>query len=215
MQRFTRLLLQNELGTPLFDRVVGAGPNEFFAPTNEFYGRLTPVLLDLLDKPDSLWLPAEQRERLLTQALAETSQELRRLLGQNPRQWHWGQLHGVRFNHALGAVRPLNRLFSQGPFPVGGDTDTVNQTAMRVDRPYETNAQAVSYRQVVQPGQWGASVASYAPGQSGQVGSPHYGDMIHGWLTGEYWAMNWTAGEVAAAVRHELILVQVERQSAT
>lgn len=207
MQRFTRLLLQNELGTPLFDRVVGAGPNEFIAPTNEFYGRLTPVLLDLLDKPDSLWLPAGQRERLLTQALAETTQELRRLLGPNPRHWRWGQLHGVRFNHALGAVRPLNRLFNQGPFPVGGDTDTVNQTAMRVDRPYETNAQAVSYRQVVQPGQWGASVANYAPGQSGQVGSPHYGDMIQGWLTGGYWAMNWTMAEVAAATRHELILV--------
>ncbi|MBP7998426.1 MAG: penicillin acylase family protein [Chloroflexi bacterium] len=207
MQRFTRLLLHNELGEALFNRLVGAGPNEFFAPTNEFYGRLTPVLLDLLDKPDSLWLSVIQQDRLLIQALAETTQTLRHLLGQDTRQWRWGQLHGVRFNHALGAVRPLNRLFSQGPFPVGGDTDTVNQTAMRVDRPYETNAQAVSYRQIVQPGNWGQSVAMYAPGQSGSWSSEHYGDMIDAWLHGAYFVMNWHIAEVAAATCEELTLL--------
>ncbi|MBK9051904.1 MAG: penicillin acylase family protein [Chloroflexi bacterium] len=207
MQRFTRLLLQNELGSPLFDRLVGAGPNEFFAPTNEFYGRLTPVLLDLLENPHSLWLSAEQRPRLLVQALAETMHECGRLLGPDTRRWQWGRLHGLRFNHALGAVRPLNRLFNQGPFPTGGDTDTVNQTAMRFDRPYETNAQAVSYRQIVQPGDWDQSVAMYAPGQSGAWGNKQYSDMIKPWLNGSYFVMDWTVANVAAAARQTLHLI--------
>jgi penicillin amidase len=208
MQRFTRLLLHNELGEPLFNRLFGVGPNEFFAPSNEFYGRLTPVLLDMLDNPDSLWLPVAQRGRVLTQALAETIHELRGLLGKNHTQWRWGQLHGIRFNHAFGAVRPLNRLFSHGPFPTGGDTDTVNQTAMYHHRPYEANGQAVSYRQIVQPGNWGASKAMYAPGQSGVWRTPHNGDMIESWLHGNYFAMNWTVAEVAAANRHTLHLIQ-------
>lgn len=207
MQRFTRLLLQHELGQPLFDRLMGAGPNEFFAPGNEFQGRLTPVLLEMLTQPDNPWLPAAQRPRLLIQALVETTHECRRLLGPDSRQWRWGQLHGIRFNHALGRVRPLNHLFNQGPFPIGGDTDTVNQTAMRFDQPYESNSQAVSYRQIVQPGQWGNSVAMYVPGQSAVLRNPHYGDMIEAWLNGDYFAMNWTAAESAAAVSQEIVLV--------
>lgn len=208
IQRFTRLLLYNELGEPLFNRLFGVGPNEFFAPSNEFYGRLTPVLLDMLDKPDSLWLPVTHRGRILIQALVETIHELRRLLGNKPKQWRWGRLHGIRFNHAFGAVRPLNRFFSHGPFPTGGDTDTVNQTAMYHHKPYEANGQAVSYRQIVQPGNWGASQAMYAPGQSGVWRSPHNGDMIPAWLNGTYFIMNWTVAEVAAANRHTLHLIR-------
>jgi acyl-homoserine lactone acylase PvdQ len=36
----------------------------------------------------------------------------------------------------------------------------------------------------------------YAPGQSGQLGSPHYDDLIDAWRTGQTIPMLWTRAQV-------------------
>jgi penicillin amidase len=40
------------------------------------------------------------------------------------------------------------------------------------------------------------SVIAHPPGQSGQLGSPHYDDLIEPWLKGEYHPMLWTREQV-------------------
>jgi penicillin amidase len=45
-------------------------------------------------------------------------------------------------------------------------------------------------------GDFSASQIIVPPGQSGQVSSPHYDDMIEPWLKGEYHPMLWTRQQV-------------------
>ena len=46
----------------------------------------------------------------------------------------------------------------------------------------------------------------YAPGQSGQLGSKHYDDLIQPFLKGEYFPMFWTKGQIENNSEGKLIL---------
>ena len=90
-------------------------------------------------------------------------------------------MHKMTYVHALGLVKPLNLVFNRGPFPVGGDIDTVNMGATAPNRPGVVIA-VPSYRQIVSLADMNASLSGHAPGQSGHVASKHYDDFIKPWL---------------------------------
>lgn len=50
------------------------------------------------------------------------------------------------------------------------------------------------------------SESMFAPGQSGQIGSKHYDDLIEMWKNGEYITMNWTRGQIESKLEGKLIL---------
>jgi penicillin amidase len=102
------------------------------------------------------------------------------------------------FPHAMALQKPLDRVFNRGPYPIGGDTDTVCQVAMLPDDPYDNKAWSPSYRQIVDLGDLSRSQWIYAPGQSGQVGHKHYDDLIEPWRSGETIPMLWTREQVGA-----------------
>jgi penicillin G amidase len=207
LNRLAWAILEPALGSKLTLQYLGRGPHPIIMPISEFYGHWTVVLLRMLDNEQSTWLPAGvPRETILYRCLAETTAELRRMLGDDPQQWQWGRLHLARFNHTMGVQPPFDLIFNQGPVPIGGDTDTVNQTAIDPEYPYENNTVSVSYRQIVTPADWDQSKAMFAPGQSGHLGCPHYGDLIEPWLNGGYFNMTWTAEAVEASSRHQLRL---------
>ena len=205
--RLAHVILGNGLGPELAQKYLGTGEHPILLPTNEFFGHWPVTLMRLLQNPASGWLPGRVgRDAILTRCLAETTAELRQRLGANPRHWQWGHLHRVPFAHTLGSQPPLDLIFNQGPFPIGGDTDTVLQTAIRPEAPYDNNNFSPSYRQIIDLGHLGGSVAMHAPGQSGHVGSPQYGDLIEPWLTGNYYPITWEPEAVADAARHTLTL---------
>jgi penicillin amidase len=210
LARLTDVVLGTKLGPKLKRSLLGSGPNEILYPITEFYGYWHETLLRMLDNPESAWIPGSKvaREATLIRCLAETTAELRRLLGNNPANWQWGRLHQITFSHVLGVQSPLDMIFNQGPFPIGGDTNTVTQTAIATgDRADMETAVTVAYRQVIDMGNFSNATAMYAPGQSGHVGSPHYGNFVERWLKGEYFRMDWTEEERTAVVRHRLMLV--------
>jgi penicillin amidase len=45
------------------------------------------------------------------------------------------------------------------------------------------------------------------PGQSGQPGSPYYGNLLDGWANGEYFPLRYTRKAVDAAAAHRLRLI--------
>jgi penicillin G amidase len=207
LNRLTQLILEPNLGQELMQKFLGCGPHPLLVPLTEFYGHWTVTLLRWLRSAGSPWIAGTVgRKALLERALAETTAELRRLLGHDPNQWQWGKLHQVRFAHSLGVQPPLDLVFNQGPFPIGGDTDTVAQTAVLPNQPYENNVYSLSYWQIVQLASPDRSEAMLAPGQSGQLGSPHYGDLIEPWLAAEPFAPAWGEAAIAAASEHELHL---------
>ena len=208
LAHLAQAILEPRLGSKCLYEALGLGPHPYLIPLNEFQGYWTTTLLRLLADPDSSWLPPAEAERcqLVERCLAETTAELRRRLDDDPDQWQWGRLHQVCFEHALGAQPPLDLIFNQGPFPIGGDGDTVAQTSIRPDRPYHNNAITISSRHLVDLGDLSHSRAMLAPGQSGQLGSAYYGNLIQPWLEGTCFPMTGTKEAEAAAWRHELSL---------
>jgi penicillin amidase len=202
----TRAVLQLKLGPSLAEDYLGAGPHPDLYPFGETYSQWITVLIRQLDTPNSLWLPTgAERDRLLESCLAKTMQEFRRLLGNDPEEWSWGKKHQLTFGHVLSAQPPLDRVFSVGPFVVGGDSDTVNQISISPED--SANNIAASYRQVFAVGDWDTALAMHAPGQSGHLASPHYADLSQPWLEGEYYELGWSQPSQERAAEHTLRLL--------
>jgi penicillin amidase len=196
-RRLVRNLWEPALGQELLHQLLGQGVHPLLYGSNEFHGHATVTALRMLDDPGSVWVQeAGGREALLLRSLGEAIDWLGEALGPEMDGWRWGRLHGAIFAHAMGVQPPLDRVFNRGPYPIGGDTDTVCQTAYLPQDPFHLKGAGPSYRQIVQLGDLSRSVMAYAPGQSGQLGSPHYDDLIEPWLKGEYQPMLWTREQV-------------------
>ena len=200
-------LLESGLPSELLEKYLGKGFHPLHAQANEFYGHDTAVLLRMLQDPGSWWLTqAGGREALLTKSIQQAVEWLKQTLGSNPERWEWGKIHRLTFGHALGMRQPLDRVFSRGPYPVGGDTDTPNQMAMLPHEPYEAKAWGPSYRQIIDLGDLSRSMAIIPPGQSGHLGNQHYDDLVEPWLKGEYHPMLWTREQVIEHAEGRLLL---------
>jgi penicillin amidase len=207
--RFTlvRNLLTPGLGDDLADRLMGKGIHPLLMHSNEFYGSDTITLLRLLKDPDSWWVQqAGGRDALIAKSLKEAVAWLRNELGSDTNKWRWGVLHQVNFLHPMSLQKPFDQVFDRGPFPIGGDTDTPLQTAMHAHDPYDNKAWSPSFRQIVDMGDLARSVAIHPPGQSGQLASQNYDDLVQPWLDGEYHPMLWTRDQVEAEAKGRLLL---------
>jgi len=202
-----RNLLIPGLGEDLAIRLMGKGFHPLLNQSNEFYGHDTSVMLRLIDNPDSWWVKqAGGRDIVLSRSLKETVGWLHGNLGADESEWGWGKIHRVNFVHSLSLQKPFDQVFDRGPFPIGGDTDTPCQTAMNPDAPYDNKGWSPSFRQIVDMGDLSSAVTIVPPGQSGQLTSPHYDDMIQPWIDGEYHPMLWTREQVEEEEVARLVL---------
>jgi penicillin amidase len=205
--RLVRNLLEPGLGQDLTSCLMGQGFHPVLLPSHEFYGHDTVSLLRILDDPQSWWVAqAGGREAVLTRSLKQAIHWLRDRLGPDTNNWAWGKIHRAFLAHALGRQAPFDQVFNLGPWPIGGDTDTPCQTAFFPGDPYDNRAWAPSFRQIVDMADLSRSLAVLPPGQSGQLGSPHYDDLADLWIRGEYQPMLWTRQQVERAAEGKLIL---------
>jgi len=204
LAKLSRAILEPLIGPALWEQLLGRGPDPLLVPVTEFYGHWSTTLLRLLAEPESSWLL--DRQQLLNDCLVDTAVYLREKLGPEPGQWQWGRLHQLRFRHSLSVQPPLDRILDRGPWPIGGDSDTLGQTAVLPQAPYENNAFSVSYWQLIDMGDLDGAEMMLAPGQSGHLGSPHYDDLIAAWLHGESIPMLWRKEAVLTAAQHVLAL---------
>jgi penicillin amidase len=103
----------------------------------------------------------------------------------------------MTYNHVLGTIKPLDKIFNRGPFPLGGDVDTVNMGATLPHRP-ETVITIPSFRQIVNLADMKASLSGHSPGQSGHPASKHYADFIKPWLRVKHHPMLFERGSIEA-----------------
>ena len=202
-----RNLLEPGLGSDLATRLMGKGFHPLLNHSNEFFGHDTIVLLRNLDQPDSWWVKqAGGREVILSKSLVQAIDWLRSTFGEDESQWQWGKFHQVNFEHALSLQKPFDQVFDRGPYPIGGDTDTPLQTALKADSPYDNKAWSPTFRQIVDMGDLSNSVTVAPPGQSGHLSSPHYDDMVQPWLEGISHPMLWTRSQVENQAVSKLVL---------
>jgi len=178
----------------LLNNYLGIG-STLLSPTNGYSGRSKPLIIRLLKERNNDWftnsvIPNGPRtwEAALASAFEAALEELRSKLGNNPTTWHYGKIHKMTYGHVLGMVKPLNKIFNRGPYPVGGDIDTVNMGSVSPAQP-EVVVTVPSFRQIVNLADLPASLSIHAPGQSGQPSSKHYDDFIKPWRKVEHHPM--------------------------
>ncbi|NKQ34116.1 MAG: penicillin acylase family protein [Chloroflexi bacterium] len=183
---------------------------ELGAETTEAYLSLAAYpymfLQNLLDDPDSVWWQGD-RAGILTAALEDAVDELSAATREeNPEKWTWGSLHAMTFAHPLGSVGPLAPIFNRGPFPTGGNWNTVNSGAYYADSRYAMGA-GPAYRIISDPADWDNSRSIIPTGQSGRPFSPYYDDQIEPWLAVEYHPLPFTRPAIEAAAENTLQLI--------
>ncbi len=160
-------------------------------------------LLLLLRNPTPRWFgedPRAGRDALLIAGLREAVTETRKLLGDDPAKWRWGLLHRTGFKHPLAGMN--EKLFELPVFEMGGDGNTVRVT---VGNRFDVSHGA-SFREIIDVADWDRSVATSVPGQSGQPGSPHYGDLLPLWAKGQYFPLLFSREKIEAESKERLVL---------
>ncbi|MEN9938205.1 MAG: hypothetical protein RLZZ387_4784 [Chloroflexota bacterium] len=186
----------------VLDIVAGLGA---FAtlPGQDFLRRTLPqILRRLAARDDSHLPPGRTWDGVIAEAWSTAVAELQAELGDDVAQWRYGRAHALTVRHPLGALPALASIFNRGPFPTGGDDDTVWMGY--APREYASAPIYVgpSYRQICDTGDWDRSQSIQAVGQSGHPGSLHYSDFVQPWLNLQYHPMPWSrtrVEEVAAA----------------
>lgn len=104
--------------------------------------------------------------------------------------WNWGGLHKAKFRHPLGIIEALDKSFNIGPYDVGGDQTTVNNSEYSFNEVLTSGKFGVivgpSMRMIVNLADIGHPLTVNSTGQSGQPVSRHYSDQARMWLFGEY-----------------------------
>jgi penicillin amidase len=155
---------------------LGRGFTDLLTGTTFTGGRSSRVVRRIKQQPNG-WFDSWQDE--LLGALVDAVQGLRRDHGQRVEDWAWGKVRPITLPHPFGRVKALAPVFNRGPFPWGGDGDTVSQAGGN------DPVVIASLRFVVEVGDWENARFVLPGGQSGNPFSPHYDDMLPLWQRGE------------------------------
>ncbi|HLI98399.1 MAG TPA: penicillin acylase family protein, partial [Bradyrhizobium sp.] len=150
--------------------------------------------------------PKAARERVLLESLGGAVADVADKLGADSQMWRWGRLHVAQFDHALMplADKATASQLIVGPLAYGGAANVPRAaTYRRAD--YRLTAGA-SFRMVLDVGNWDASRAVNAPGQSGDPFSAHYRDLAPLWATGQYVPLLYSRAAVEAATAEAITL---------
>ncbi|GLU48628.1 penicillin acylase family protein [Nocardiopsis ansamitocini] len=189
----------------VFDELGDLGP-----PSNA--SRSWLLLGALVEAPESPWWKgsvADNRDDALAMALERATDELTDLLGDDPADWRWGDLHTLTATNAsLGTsgIAAVEWLFNRGPVESGGGSSTVNATGWNASAEGYAITTVPSMRMVVDLGDLDASRWVNLTGASGHAFHPHYADQLEPWARGETFPMRASTGAVRAAAERTLVL---------
>jgi len=198
VRRMIHLLVAGRLGE-LAEHYEGKGPTPVLAEASLFGCRAWEWLEQMWANPQSRWFDlghGESRDDVARRALRETVDWLKAELGPDPAGWAWGRLHRLTCAHLLGRVAPLDRLFNRGPYPLGGDGNTIWATGVAGPDLKGETLVGPPFRFIADLADLPHALGLLAPGQSGHVGSPHYDDQMQAWFTGGYHPMLWERADV-------------------
>jgi penicillin amidase len=168
-------------------------------------------VLDVLETASPRWFGAGEagkaaRDAALFQALGAAVEEARKELGPDPAAWRWGSFHKTPFHHPLATDEARKSVLDLPSVERGGDGNTV----MAATGSGSVANHGASFREILDPGDWDRSVAINVPGESGQPGSPHYGDLLPLWAEGRYFPFLFSRERIEKAAPDRLVLVPAE-----
>lgn len=158
-------------------------------------------IADYLEHPDARLGsdPVRARDEILLESLKAAWDDLEHRLGPDPGTWRWGQLHQMTFRPAIAELAdpPTRARLSLPAVELGGSGNSPHAGSFGASGFAVTSGASV--RIVLDVGDWDRSVAINAPGQSGDVDSPHYSDLLKSWAEGRYVPLPFTKAAVEQA----------------
>lgn len=161
--------------------------------------------IEALKSPAPRWFGADARtgrDIAMLKSLEEAVAEAKTRLGGDSAKWRWGTLHVAPFNHPLSTDAERRTLFNLPAPERDGDGNTVNSTSGANFR----QTHGASFREILDVADWDRSVGTNVPGQSGQPGSRHYGDLLPLWADGKYFPLLYSKPKVEAMAKDRLTL---------
>lgn len=208
-----RSVFADELGDQLFEQFVASA-----SPTNTLDALLLTTAAGLHglpassgaayapgDGPGAFWFDnattaevVEAPGETLAAAFQAAVAKLEAILGSEPADWQWGEVHTVTFDHPMGSVGFIRPFVNRGPFPSAGSGITPAAKGFGFGDPPFAVESGAPWRFVVDLGDLAHARDVLAIGQSGQPLSPHYADQAPLWLEGRYKEMPFERAEIEA-----------------
>ncbi|MBX7150768.1 penicillin acylase family protein [bacterium] len=198
-QKLLKNTFEDEMGSDLF---------KSFITLSNIPTRITTQLLSNNTSPwwdDQKTLEKETRDAIIKKSFVESIEWLKSKIHEEPAGWKWGTLHTVTFEHLIGKQKPFDRLFNVGPFSVGGNTTTVNNTEYHYNDERFNVLIGASMRRIVDFSDRLHPMTILTVGQSGQPYSDFYQDQTPMWLDGLYKTVSMNQTEIEK-YPHKLIL---------
>jgi len=193
-------IMKDELGDELFP---------LYLKTTTFPPRAVRQMIRKGSSPwfDNVNTPSkETMNDIIRQSLVQALTELEEKLGGDMKEWKWGSIHTLTFEHVLAKKRPLDLLFNIGPFPVPGNHLTINKKQYSYLEPYRAS-HGVSMRMIVDLSNMLSSFQVLPTGESGQLKSAHYKDQVELYLGGKYHRVDTDPDQVRKQSEGELLLI--------
>ncbi len=131
--------------------------------------------------------PEAERRRLIAAGLTAAIERLTRELGPEREEWRHGRVHASALQHMFVPEFDLPAVERPGGFGA-------------------LNATGANFRRIIDLADPDRSVASNAPGQSAQPGSPFYGNLADNLGNGQYFPLLYTREAVEEHAAHRLTL---------
>jgi penicillin amidase len=174
---FWRTLLEQNFADNLPASLPPAGGSQWFS-----------IVTRVLAQPNSAWWTNEDlnvlnRDDALTAALSAAWTEAVNLMGDDPEDWTWGELHTLTLRNASfgeSGIAPIEWLFNRGPYELAGGSSVVNATGWYAPNGYVVDW-VPSMRQVIDLADPDASTWVNLAGASGHAFAPTYTDQTELW----------------------------------
>jgi penicillin amidase len=167
------------------------------------------TVIDWILAPDGRFgdQPLRGRDTLLIEALSDAVNQLEARLGSDMEKWQFGQesYKHVIIRHAFekGLSTELANTLRVGPLPRGGNGYTVNNT--RADKD-ENQVGGATFRILMDLENWDLTLATNAPGQSGDPRDRHYNDLFPLWASDQYFPLFYSRAKINSVAERTIHL---------
>ncbi|HKT18778.1 MAG TPA: penicillin acylase family protein [Stellaceae bacterium] len=177
LREFNRQILADKLG-PIFPDYWGLHPDV-----------IETILTAHREWCDTRDTPAvESCARQLGAALDRAVAELAQRYGGDMKSWLWGRAHAASFAHPIWQHLPWIASWLALAIPDDGGFDTIDNATMAVGNPAQpfTAIHGPTMRMIVDMAAPGEARFMIVPGESGNILSAHYGDLMTPWRDVRY-----------------------------
>ncbi len=184
-----RALIEDDLSGPTYDEMITRSHPLFVQ------NLLGDEALGAIWCDNVLTPPLESCEQTALVALDRALDALGEEMGNNMARWQWGTVHQTQYPHRPFSDVAMLRRFFHRSIANGGDDDTVNVAPVEREELY-SQYHVPGYRQIVDLQDLNRSLFMTTTGQSGNLLSGHYDDLIARHQRVEYLPMSFGRDQV-------------------